>query len=281
VDYNRVINQETPIFCIKINEANDGGTTEYLGLGYKVIDYHKLNGYDKIHIGSLSMKYDDLLTGELAVTEKNTYNTSFTRTYLVIDQLKSVDETGEYGYLKLNQFQVNNPKVVKIKLDLLGNLRFNESYEFTFYGEYNSNQNYDTIEDIFNSFDLVSIKATNKIGLDQVQENPEANNTIVKIYKTEEYDNTLGIFLKDITDTKDVDRIISAIKNKKVRPGMLDILPSNYHLQIVNNNGVEDLWFLWLTKDSSTAMLINSEESSTGYMVNTTDTENLKKLIGI
>lgn len=282
VDYSRVKNQKTPIFCIKTDEVNDGGTTEYLGLGYKIIDYNKLNGYDKIHIGSLSMKYDDILTGELALTEEDTYRTSFTRTYLVIDQLKSVDETGEYGYLIVNQFQRNNPTVVKVKLDLLSNLKFNENYEFTFYGEYDSNKNYDTIEGIFNSFDILSIKETDKIGLDQLQENPEANNTIiVKVYKTEEYDNTLGIFLKDITNGTDIDIIMSVLKNKEAFEGTLDILPSDYHLQIINNNRAEDLWFLWIDEDSSTAMLMNSKEPSTGYKVSATDTENLKKLIGI
>ena len=48
VDYNRVQKQEKPIFCIK-NPAgimNDGGTIEYFGLGYKVIDFNTLAGFD-------------------------------------------------------------------------------------------------------------------------------------------------------------------------------------------------------------------------------------------
>ena len=50
VDYNRVQKQEKPIFCIQ-NPAgmiNDGGTIEYFGLGYKVIDFHTLVGFDDI-----------------------------------------------------------------------------------------------------------------------------------------------------------------------------------------------------------------------------------------
>ena len=61
VDNKRVINGELPIFAKKVATANDGGTTEYMGLGYKVIDYNKLNGYDKIHIGSWFMKYNSSL----------------------------------------------------------------------------------------------------------------------------------------------------------------------------------------------------------------------------
>ena len=61
VDYNRVQKQEKPIFCIQ-NPAgiiSDGGTIEYFGLGYKVIDFHTLAGYDDIKIGSWFMYYND------------------------------------------------------------------------------------------------------------------------------------------------------------------------------------------------------------------------------
>lgn len=61
VDYNRVKNQKKPIFCIK-NPAGaimDGGTIEYLGLGYKVIDFHTIAGFDDIKIGTWFMDYND------------------------------------------------------------------------------------------------------------------------------------------------------------------------------------------------------------------------------
>lgn len=61
VDYNRVKNQEKPIFCIQ-NTAGmlaDGGTIEYFGLGYKVIDFHTIAGFDNIKIGTWFMDYND------------------------------------------------------------------------------------------------------------------------------------------------------------------------------------------------------------------------------
>lgn len=61
IDYNWVKNQEKPIFCIQ-NPAGiiaDGGTIEYFGLGYKVIDFHTLAGYDDIKIGNWFMDYND------------------------------------------------------------------------------------------------------------------------------------------------------------------------------------------------------------------------------
>lgn len=57
-DYIRVKNNKTPIFCININGYDDGGTQEYLGLGYKVIDYNRFDGYDDIKIGTWSMGYE-------------------------------------------------------------------------------------------------------------------------------------------------------------------------------------------------------------------------------
>ena len=68
VDYTRVQKQEKPIFCINYATANDGGTKEYIGIGYKVIDFHKIqevdeNGnnsyYDEIKIGTWFMNYND------------------------------------------------------------------------------------------------------------------------------------------------------------------------------------------------------------------------------
>ena len=59
VDSNRAKNNQKPLFCIKTGTLLDGGTIEYLGIGYKVIDFHTLAGFDDIKIGSWSMDYDD------------------------------------------------------------------------------------------------------------------------------------------------------------------------------------------------------------------------------
>lgn len=61
VDYNRVKNQKKPIFCIKdpAGAIMDGGTIEYFGLGYKVIDFHTIAGFDDIKVGTWFMDYND------------------------------------------------------------------------------------------------------------------------------------------------------------------------------------------------------------------------------
>lgn len=63
IDYQRAKKGESPLFCIQYSVLRDGGTKEYIGLGYKVIEYHKLNGYTNIHIGTIFLKYDNNLTG--------------------------------------------------------------------------------------------------------------------------------------------------------------------------------------------------------------------------
>ncbi len=60
-DYNRVKNNETPIFCINSATYRDGGSKEYLGLGYKVIDFNRTNGYDVMKIGTWFMNYEDFI----------------------------------------------------------------------------------------------------------------------------------------------------------------------------------------------------------------------------
>lgn len=61
IDYLRIQNNQKPIFCISFNSMtySDGGTREYLGMGYKIIDFNKLNGYDEKKIGLWNMKYED------------------------------------------------------------------------------------------------------------------------------------------------------------------------------------------------------------------------------
>lgn len=61
IDYSRVKNGQRPIFCIPHlgGTIKDGGTIEYFGLGYKVIDFHTIAGFDDIKIGTWFMDYDD------------------------------------------------------------------------------------------------------------------------------------------------------------------------------------------------------------------------------
>ena len=91
IDYNRVQKQEKPLFCIQhpAGVIMDGGTVEYFGLGYKVIDYNMLNGYDEIKIGSWFMKYEDF---------ENEYNSYVDDTKVIVNgynNIPNISITGE------------------------------------------------------------------------------------------------------------------------------------------------------------------------------------------
>ena len=101
IDYNRVKNGENPIFCINTATANDGGTKEYLGLGYKVIDFNRLDGYDEVKIGTWSMKYEDF---------ENEYNANANVIVNGYDNIPSITITGEDAIIIkqiLNEFTYN------------------------------------------------------------------------------------------------------------------------------------------------------------------------------
>ena len=58
IDASRVKSEKTPIFVCKGQELKDGGTTEYIGLGYKVIDFNLIDGYHGCVIGPWTMNFD-------------------------------------------------------------------------------------------------------------------------------------------------------------------------------------------------------------------------------
>lgn len=45
-DYNRAKENKRPLFAIKSQVYYDGGTIEYFGLGYKVIEYNIIDNYE-------------------------------------------------------------------------------------------------------------------------------------------------------------------------------------------------------------------------------------------
>lgn len=121
IDSNRVKKQERPIFCINNITYEDGGTKEYIGLGYKVIDFHLLNGYDDIKIGTWFMNYDN-------------FNSEFKKYDLTVDEIakdkeyvKELDDIvikfnipKEWNYEEINNSENQN---VKFELKLYKELK--------------------------------------------------------------------------------------------------------------------------------------------------------------
>ena len=89
-----------PLFAINTKTYKDGGSKEYIGLGYKVIDYYQLQGRRDIEIGTWNLKYNNNpvtiqdidLAIELNNDEEKTYTSYYKKFVRIITTLKSVDK---------------------------------------------------------------------------------------------------------------------------------------------------------------------------------------------
>ena len=181
VDYNSVKEQKLPIFCIPMTIYSDGGTMEYWGLGYKVIDFNRLytdetpdwekEANSKICIGSFFMDYHDAYQKARQGITIEIKNVQFTRTYQVIADLDRTDNTGDYQYYVVAQFQQEEPILIKVNKEY--SLEENKNYEFTFEGSISVGENKKRDNaTIFQEFAIKNIVETDKVGLDQIQEEP-------------------------------------------------------------------------------------------------------------
>ena len=93
-DYIRVNKFEyTPLFAIKTAELKDGGTTEYMGLGYKVIDYNQIQGRRDMEIGLWNLKSNstpiDISDVDLAIAFTNDEEKAYQKYYKKFLRIKS------------------------------------------------------------------------------------------------------------------------------------------------------------------------------------------------
>ena len=125
IDYNRAKNNEQPMFCVQIDEANDGGTKIYLGLGYKVIDFNTLSGFDDVKIGTLLINYDDFND------EKQVYDEEFEkRQYLEEKNISSIviSEVGYSSARPAKSYTLNQDEMYTLA-NLIDSLSFSKPNE--------------------------------------------------------------------------------------------------------------------------------------------------------
>lgn len=149
VDYNRVQKQEKPIFCIQnpVGVIRDGGTIEYFGLGYKVIDFHTLAGFDDIKIGTWLMDYNDFekemkeyekkFEEELQKDNRN-QESNINNKVTTID----IQTTGLSSETSIKKYTLNQEEIYEI-FNIIDNLTFsNETCDGlpTYYIKYNSEE---------------------------------------------------------------------------------------------------------------------------------------------
>lgn len=130
------------------------------------------------NLESDSNHVSDSLNDEIINKE---YNCSFTVTYRVVNLLDGyIAEVPEYSYVVVDKFQEHGAIAHFIPTELKNNLEINHSYEFTYHIKGNGiiDDIYDVINNIsLNHYDngnlsvVLSIKETDKLGLEQIQEN--------------------------------------------------------------------------------------------------------------
>ena len=59
IDKKRALANKRPIFVVRTTIYKDGGSKEYIGLGYKVIVFNTLCGYKEVKFGSWQMNIND------------------------------------------------------------------------------------------------------------------------------------------------------------------------------------------------------------------------------
>ena len=91
----------------------------------------------------------------------------YIKTYNIIEKLKLSDETGNYDYYVIKQFQVDAPVVIKV--DKQYNLEQGKNYEFVLYGVKKEEITY-LPNKIFEDFEIKNIVETDKTGLEQIQD---------------------------------------------------------------------------------------------------------------
>ncbi len=100
------------------------------------------------------------------IENKNTIDLKeFIRTYKILNVAESNDSN--YIFLTIRQFQDEEVQTVKVERKLCPNIVEGKSYEFTIKPNYRLEDN---ILSIFNNSTILSIKETNKTGLEQIQE---------------------------------------------------------------------------------------------------------------
>lgn len=152
IDYNRVRNNQLPLFSIKTEIFRDGGTS----------------GFDETYFSAnVKQDYTDDNTQETYNNPRDKVELeSFTRTYKVLDIIKGNEST--YTFLTIRQYQCEEVETVKVKTFLTDSIQIGNNYEFKFQYEYKRIK--DNIKSIFENATLISISETDKQGIEQTQD---------------------------------------------------------------------------------------------------------------
>lgn len=137
---------------------NNNNGTLYYNSDYKIVKCN-LDNNKNLYVGTDDMTVDDLCV-------KNSEKMAFKRTYQILNITNSDNE--EYWFLTLKEYQVDEVVTVKVKKEINPNLKEKKSYVFEL--EFNGTCITDELKWILGNTDIVSIKPTDKIGMDATRD---------------------------------------------------------------------------------------------------------------
>ena len=137
---------------------NNNNGTLYYNSDYKIVKCN-LDNNKNLYVGTDDMTVDDLCV-------KNSEKTAFKRTYQILNITDSDNE--EYWFLTLKEYQVDEVITVKVKNEINPNLKEKKSYIFELV--FNGTCITDELKWILGNTDIVSIKPTDKIGMDATRD---------------------------------------------------------------------------------------------------------------
>lgn len=138
----------------------DGGSIKFHNRDISLLQCQTLEGNQDYYFGPSNMPYAEGFCKDIP------YICSFIRTYLVLDISDSNNE--EYSYLTLREFQEEEVATVRVDKKLVQDIQEDQYYEFQF-GSLTASGKTD-IKSLFESHLLLSISHTEKIGLEQINE---------------------------------------------------------------------------------------------------------------
>ena len=158
VDYlnNNSIIKVVDSWSKKVLNNNNG--TLYYNNDYKIVKCN-LDDNKNLYVGTNEMSVDNLCV-------KNDEGLSFRRTYQVLNITDS--DTEEYWHLTLKEYQVDDVVTVKVKKEINPNLKEKRSYVYEF--AYNGTCITDELKWILENAEIVSIKQTDKVGMDAIRD---------------------------------------------------------------------------------------------------------------
>ena len=117
-DFNFVLQGEKPVFCFIKNAYEDGGTLEYVGFGYKIIDYNAIYGRQDVVLGNLFTSYEPRIDESKFVIIEDNKN----KTYNFNGKVeKIVVEDGKTNLFVNNKEQIQKIKVIDATLVYMNN----------------------------------------------------------------------------------------------------------------------------------------------------------------